>query len=35
MIGLAMKPQDVYDNKKKLRIENWMKNQNLIHYIES
>jgi hypothetical protein len=26
MIGLAPKPQDVYDNKKKQQIGNWMKN---------
>jgi hypothetical protein len=34
MIGLATKPQGVYDNKKKWWIGNWMGNQNPILYIE-
>jgi hypothetical protein len=34
MIGLAMKPQGVYDNRKKQRIGNWKGNQNPILYIE-
>jgi hypothetical protein len=34
MIRPASKPRDVYDNRKKWQIKNWMRNQNPILYIE-
>jgi hypothetical protein len=35
MIGLAPKPRNMYINRKKWQIANWMKNQNPILYIDS
>jgi hypothetical protein len=34
MKRLAIKPQNVYDSKKKWWIKNWMRNQNFVLYIE-